>query len=196
MAVACLGGTNLFASAAFVDNVAQKGGAVYVNISTNVVCLDTTDIVRNVARESGGGLYLGGDEILLDQGLVVIEGTDVRIVGNAVGDGGKSDNVFVGEKVKFDLRTLNRPPAEFTKVAVVNGVVSLVLDEEKAKPLWRDFNLGSSATDPATVRFNRAGAVGGVLAYRFVDGDGAELLTGARTFSDRIQPQSGVSTAD
>ena len=55
---------------------------------------------------------------------------------------------------------------------------------------------GRTGTLKATVRFNRAGAVGGVLAYRLVDGDGAELLSGARTFSDRIQPQSGVAAAD
>lgn len=138
----------------FVDNVAQKGGGIYVNGSTNVltdVQIDTADFVRNVAREVGGGLYLGDDEIELDQGFVVIKGTDVRFVGNTVGNEGTSANVFVGERVKFDQQTLNRPPAEYTKVAVINGVVSLVLDEEKARPVLGDFELGRTELDSAAV---------------------------------------------
>ena len=63
---------------------------------------DTADFVRNVAREVGGGLYLGDDEIELDQGFVVIKGTDVRFVGNTVGNEQETENVFVGERVKFD----------------------------------------------------------------------------------------------
>ena len=138
----------------FVDNVAQKGGGIYVNGSTNVltdVQIDTADFVRNVAREVGGGLYLGDDEIELDQGFVVIKGTDVRFVGNTVGNEGTSANVFVGERVKFDQQTLNRPPAEYTKVAVINGILSLVIDEEKAKPVLGDFELGPTEFDSATV---------------------------------------------
>lgn len=53
--------------------------------------------------------------------------------------------------MKFDLQTLNRPPVEFTKVVVVDGVASVVLDEEKTKPVLGDFDLGVAEFDSAAV---------------------------------------------
>ena len=117
-----------------------SGGAIYVNGSSNDVRISTTDIVGNSAKESGGGLYLGGD-FELEQALVSVVGTDVRLVGNTAGHGQATENVFVGETVKFDSVTFERPPAEYTRIAIVNGVASLVLDEEKARPVLVDFDL-------------------------------------------------------
>lgn len=117
-----------------------SGGAIYVNGSSNDVRISTTDIVGNSAKKSGGGLYLGGD-FELEQALVSVVGTDVRLVGNTAGHGQATENVFVEETVKFDSVTFERPPAEYTRIAIVNGVASLVLDEEKARPVLVDFDL-------------------------------------------------------
>ena len=81
----------------FTDNIAQRGGAIYVFGSTNAIPqIQSTDIERNVAKVSGGGLYLEGGA---EDRILEIRGVDMRIVGNVAGD--PSSDVFTGEWVKF-----------------------------------------------------------------------------------------------
>ena len=70
----------------FSEVVKPSDAAGFFTIGVSATRQLVSDTVRNVAREVGGGLYLGDDEIELDQGFVVIKGTDVRFVGNTVGE--------------------------------------------------------------------------------------------------------------
>ena len=51
---------------------------------------------------------------------------------------------------------------------------------------------GQTGSLEMTVLFNRAGAVGGEVRYRFLSPTGAVVANSTRPLADRIQPQAGV----
>lgn len=132
-----------------IGNAAGKsGGGIYVfGVGpTNFVSVTESDIVANHAVQVAGGLYLdGGAE---DQ-VVRIDGIDTRVLGNTSGE--TSENVFVGDWVRFEESNVQRVPNEYVRVVTDGGLPRFVLDEEKAKPELGDFDLGAAGDGPATV---------------------------------------------
>ena len=140
----------LVAGTTLVGNSAgEGGGGVFVFNSTNRITVTASDFVANHAVKMAGGLYLEGGA---EDRIVEIRGIDTRIIGNTAGV--SSDNVFVGERVKFDESNVERVSDDYVRIVTDGGLPRIVLDEEKAKPELGDFHIGEGEDGEVTVVVN------------------------------------------
>ena len=131
------------------NSAGEGGGGIFVFNSTNRITVTDSDFVANHAMKVAGGLYLEGGA---EDRIVEIRGIDTRIIGNTAGV--SSDNLFVGEWVKFDESNVERVSDDYVRIVTDGGLPRIVLDEEKAKPELGDFHIGAGEDGEVTVVVN------------------------------------------
>jgi ankyrin repeat protein len=105
-------------SSIFENNVAQKGGALYVDDQTKINLIDST-FIRNIANLDGGAIHCGGTAIVTVYGCQLIENTAEYGQGGAISRTSGA-RLVVDELTKSKVTTFSKNIAK-----TVGGAMSL-----------------------------------------------------------------------